>query len=326
MHPREVKYDFHSPLARWMVMFLEEKRSLGCRYESGRAIMARLDRHLCAVGLDAPHLPREVIEPWTAAAPHERPASQASRATIARQFAWFLTRHDILAWYCRNPHVRRTDQYVPFIFSHEQVRALISAADHIRPDGHAPLRHKVMPEVFRLLYSTGVRLSEALMLHVGDVDFDRGAITVFDSKFHRTRLVPLGAKMLRRLKMYAAALGKRKPDAAFFPAPDGGSYATRTVYWLFRELLRKARISHGGRGSGPRVHDLRHTFAVHRLAAWYRQGVDVGAKLPYLAAYMGHKHVTGTARYLRLTPEIFPDVVVLLERYVGNAVPRLVPP
>ena len=326
MHAHEVTYDFHSPLARWMVMFLEEKRSLGCHYVSERAVMARLDRHLCAVGLDAAHLPREMIEPWTAAAPHERPASQAKRATIARQFARFLTRHDILAWYCRNPHARRTDQYVPFIFTHEQVRAVISAADHLRPDGHAPLRHVVMPEIFRLLYSTGVRVSEALALHVADVDFDRGAITVFDSKFHRTRLVPLGAEMLARLKRFATALGTRKPDAAFFPAPDGLVYSRYAVYTIFRGLLRKAGISHGGRGSGPRIHDLRHTFAVHRLAAWYRQGVDIGAKLPYLAAYMGHKHVTGTARYLRLTPEIFPDVVVLLERFVGNAVPRLVTP
>ena len=81
-------------------------------------------------------------------------------------------------------------------------------------------------------------------------------------------------------------------------------------------------IPHGGRGRGPRLHDLRHTFAVHRLEEWVREGVDLDAKLPVLAAYMGHRSLTGTQRYLRITPEVFPDIVANLDKVVGHAIPK----
>ncbi len=95
-----------------------------------------------------------------------------------------------------------------------------------------------------------------------------------------------------------------------------------SIYHQFRRLLREIGIPHGGKGQGPRLHDLRHTFAVHRLEQWYRQGENLGAKLPLLSTYMGHRSLVGTQRYLRLTPAIFPDIQRRLDKQFGQVVPQ----
>ncbi len=182
-----------------------------------------------------------------------------------------------------------------------------------------------MPEVFRLLYGSGMRVNEVLHLRVADVDLDRGILTVRDAKTRKDRLAPVGNVMAERLRIYAGTFGHRAPDAMFFPAPDGGPYSASAVYTIYRTLLRVCGIPHGGRGRGPRMHDLRHTFAVHCLERWYRAGADLASKLTYLSAYMGHKSLVGTQRYLRLTPEIFPDIVVLMEHFSGSAMPKRTP-
>lgn len=95
-----------------------------------------------------------------------------------------------------------------------------------------------------------------------------------------------------------------------------------TVYWLYRELLLRCGIPHAGRGKGPRVHDLRHTMAVHSLLRWYREGADLDAKLPVLATYLGHQSLAGTQRYLHLTAELFPQITVRANAAFGNVIPR----
>lgn len=127
--------------------------------------------------------------------------------------------------------------------------------------------------------------------------------------------------MRERLSAYAATFGNRAPGDIFFPAPDGGPYSNDAAYVAFRQILRAAGISHGGRGQGPRPHDLRHTFAVHCLIRWYREGLDLDTQLPVLATYMGHRSIKGTQRYLRLTADLFPDVAARLETTFGRVIP-----
>jgi len=114
----------------------------------------------------------------------------------------------------------------------------------------------------------------------------------------------------------------RPPDAFFFPSSHGGPLSLATVYWLYRELLLRCGIAHAGRGKGPRVHDLRHTMAVHSLLRWYRQGANLDAKLPVLATYLGHQSLVGTQRYLHLTAELFPEVTVRANAAFGDVIPR----
>jgi integrase len=213
-------------------------------------------------------------------------------------------------------------EFTPRILTHTEADKLLQAVDQITPNARSPLRHLIMPEVFRLLYGCGFRLSEVLHLRIADVDLNQGVLTVRQGKFAKDRLVPPALPLVVRLQMYAADFGVRPPDAFFFPSQHGGPWAIQTVYSLFRQLLLQCGIPHAGRGKGPRVHDLRHTFAVHTLLRWYREGADIDAKLPVLATYLGHQSLAGTQRYLHLTAELFPEIAVRVNAAFGDVIPR----
>ena len=319
---------FTSILAERMTDFLAEKQAQGYSYHRQGLSLQRLDRQLCALGLSDEHLPRDVVEQWTAAQPPEKPANQRHRVNVIRQFALYLRRCGIDAYVPpkANGPVGRAG-YVPYIFSHEEISHLLESVDGLQPEGHSPERYIVMPEIFRLLYGCGLRVSEALQLRVHDVDLERGVLTIRDAKFGKDRLVPIVDSMRARLLAYSARLlVQAEPDDYFFPAPDKTAYHRSTVYGVFRNLLWSCGISHGGRGKGPRLHDIRHSFAVHCLERWYREEADLNAKLPYLSAYMGHRGPAGTERYLRLTARVFPDIVQRMEAFAGNAMPRRLEP
>lgn len=321
MHEQKIKVEFHSPLAELMARFLREKQTCGYLYGRESYELIRLDRFLCRTGLKIARLPRDLVNEWTAKHAHEKPGTQKLRVIRIRQFALFLGQQGIEAYV---PEAARTPvnriEFTPHIFRREEIEKILQAVDRMPPDTRAPMRHLIMPEIFRLLYCCGMRVSEVLQLKVEDVDLGAGVLTVREGKFNKDRLVPMASSTTMRLRRYASVLANA--SGVFFPAPDGGPYNKVTVYHIFRQLLLACHIPHGGRGRGPRLHDLRHSHAVHKLESWYRQGADLGAKLPLLSTYLGHKSLVGTQRYLHLTPEIFPDITSRLDQFAGHVIPR----
>lgn len=316
----------NSPLAPLMAQFIQEKRACGYKYHQPAVFLNRLDAFLCSLGLDRCELPRSHYQQWLAKQPHESATNQQMRISIVRQFALYMCRlgyiADVPDKLCgvKSGH---SVTFSPRILSHAEMERLLAKVDQIRPDAKAsPWRHLVMPEVFRLLYGCGLRVNEVLQLRVADVDLVRGILTVRAAKFGKDRLVPPALPLVQRLRQYAAELGSRKDDAYFFPSRHEGNWTTQGVYDLFRKLLHRCGISHGGRGRGPRIHDLRHTFAVHTLLRWYREGADLQAKLPVLATYLGHVSVEGTQQYLHLTAEMFPEVIVRVNNAFGDVIPN----
>lgn len=198
---------------------------------------------------------------------------------------------------------------------------MLTAIDKIHVDARAPQRHLVMPALFRVLYACGLRVGEALRLRISEVDLEEGVLTIRQGKFRKDRLVPMSPSLHAYLRRYDGQMGHRAADARFFPAPHGGVYSLHAPYMAFRWMLRIAKIPHGGRGRGPRIHDLRHTFAVRRLEAWYREGADLNAKLPVLSTYLGHESMSGTQRYLQLTAELYPDLAKRIEPSFGSFTP-----
>lgn len=181
-----------------------------------------------------------------------------------------------------------------------------------------------MPVFFRLLYCTGMRLSEARLLKVGDVDLDDGIITVTNAKFDKHRQLPVSPEMLTRLLGYHRTVHTfSKKEDWFFPGNGGIPMTVVNVDRNFRKFLWQARISHGGRGKGPRVHDFRHTQAVHCLRRWVLDGKDLRAYLPILQAYLGHVSFADTAYYLHLTADLFPDITEKVEAVFGFIVPEV---
>jgi integrase/recombinase XerD len=318
---------FQSILAPFMEKFLQEKHACGYRYHEPTRILRRLDHFVVQGGLTTDELPRFIAQKWLAKRTHESPRTHQQRIMVVRQFSRFLCRLGYSAYVPDSTLApREQSSFAPRILTHEEIRKLLQAVDSLAPTARSPLRHLIMPEVFRLLYGCGFRLGEVLNLRVRDADLNQGIVTVHQGKFRKDRLVPLALSLVHRLRKYAARFENRPLDAIFFPAPDGGPFSLRTVYGLFRKLLLKCGIPHAGRGKGPRIHDLRHTFAVHTLLRWYRDGAHLETKLPLLATYLGHQNLSGTQRYLHLTAELFPEITARVDAAFGEIIPGRIEP
>ncbi len=170
-----------------------------------------------------------------------------------------------------------------------------------------------------LLYGAALRIIEALHLTLTDVDLDARLLTIRESKFYKTRLVPMRPDPTGVLRSYVDQRAKEyspKPEAALFMTRNGIPLACSTAENIFRRLrVRAGVLRYDGSRYQPRLHDLRHAAAVHRLVSWYREGADVQRLLPQLATYLGHGHSAGTQRYLPMTPELLHEASTRFERY-----------
>lgn len=318
-------HGFQSVLSACMEKFLQEKHACGYAYRDMTRILWHLDNFLMQEGLTTYELPGCIARKWLAKKGHESAETQRQRIVLVRQFSRFLLRLGYSAYVPDSTFAaRRPSTFVPRMLTDDELRRFFRAVGALQPTARSPLRHLVMPEVFRLLYGCGFRVSEVLKLRVRDVDLNQGIITVHQAKGHKDRLVPPALPLVNRLRKYAARFENRPPDVVFFPGPTGGPYSLRAVYVLFRQLLLRCGIPHGGRGKGPRIHDARHWFACHALRRWYREGADLDAKLPLLATYLGHQSLSGTQYYLHLTAELFPEIAARTDAGFGDVIPRRV--
>ena len=321
-------FRYESPLGPLMERLVREKRATGYKYDTPAWVLKDLDHFLCGTAIQPNELPKALVAQWLAQYPHEQASTHQRRIILVRQLARLMIRLGFSAYEPpKGIGPRRSYVFSPRILTHAEVCQLILAVDNLPPSPKSPLRHIILPEVFRLLYGCGFRLSEVLNLKVRDVDLQQGVITVRQGKFGKDRLVPPSMEMVERLRIYAEAMEKRtmaswEPDAYFFPSARQAAWGCSTIYHLYRKALLQCGIPHGGRGKGPRVHDLRHTFAVHRLLQWYEEGVDLNTKLPFLVAYLGHKDFTGTQKYLHLTAELFPNLTARMNQQFGGVIPQ----
>lgn len=215
-----------------------------------------------------------------------------------------------------SPRIQSTFQR--YIYTHDDVVRLLDAAS--RPVHPAAL---IQPHTLRLmllvLYATGLRAGEVLRLRCCDVDLRDRLLTIWDSKFFKSRLVPIGTALCRALAQYHTDRTRlRLADgdrSVFFATRRGRAISLGRLEHAFTRLLRKTQAGHGYSGHRPRPHDLRATFAVHRLIAWYREGADVQARLPLLSTYLGHVNVSATSVYLTMTAELLVEASVRFERY-----------
>jgi integrase len=303
--------------------FLQEKHTCGYDYHEPTRILRHLDNFLVQEGLTTYELPSSIVRKWLAKKTHESARTHRQRITVTRQFSRFLLRLGYPAYVPDSTlAVRNPSTFVPRMLTDEELRKFFQAVDSLEPTARSPLRHLIMPEVFRLLFGCGFRVREVLKLRVRDVDLQQGIITVRQGKFRKDRLVPPALSLVNRLRKYAAHFENHPPDAIFFPGPGGRPYSLRTIYGLFRQLLLQCGIPHAGRGKGPRIHDARHLFAVRALRRWYRDGEDLDAKLPLLATYLGHQHLSGTQYYLHFTAELFPEITARADAAFGDVIPR----
>ena len=311
-------------LAGAITALAAEKRAVGYKYDAEERILTRFEA-FCREGfpgLDT--VTKASAEAWVTAARERgvRPATLQGLAAPVRELARWLGRRGTAAYVLPARTLPRPARYVPHIYTARELADLFAQTDRCRCCAEVPFRHLVMPVLFRTIYACGLRASEARLLRPGDVDTVTGVLQIRDAKGGKDRQVPVSGPLRDRLAGYQAHMAGQPGWDWFFPGATAGRPMTLVnVYHNFRRFLWQARISHGGRGHGPRVHDLRHTFAVNNLRAWFTAGEDVSALLPVLQAYMGHSSIGDTAYYLRLTAESYPQIAARVRHLAGDIVP-----
>jgi len=219
---------------------------------------------------------------------------------------------------------KRPQPLVPYIYSIKELRALFEACFT-----YQKIRGQIEPSMARtillLLYGAGLRIREAALLTLADVDLTQSLITIRETKFRKTRLVPVGPQLTQVLLHYIQHCQReghsQSTKAPFFINRNGKGISLSTIENNFQQIRKRAGIcrTDGGRYQ-PRLHDLRHTFAVHRLTTWYKEGADVQKWLPVLSVYLGHTKLAATSIYLTMTPTLLEEAGKRFEHYAFKEV------
>lgn len=315
--------DYLSTFAPYIIGLIEQKRALGYKYNCESGILRRFDQFCKKHHPVATHLTHTIIMDWAKPRINENPSTLQNRLTPVRELAKYMARLGLESYIMPKGLMPRVPRYMPHIYSNDELKRIFAQTDNCHYCSAVPYRHLVMPIFFRLLYVTGMRLSEARLLKVGDVDLDNGVIIVHHAKGGKHRQLPVSQEIHERLIKYCADVHMfSKSEDWFFPGFAGKPMTLSNVNSNFRKFLWQARISHGGRSKGPRVHDLRHTFSVHCLRRWVLEGKNINAYLPVLQAYLGHVQLSDTAYYLHLTADLFPNITEKVESVFGFVIPE----
>ena len=299
---------FKSTLGPAMQDLLALRLSLGYADRTLTRLFEFLDRYASERRHTEAWLTREIAESWAASKAPVKPTTIARRYAALRVLGRFLAAQ-YPQTYVPGPGPGLISMFRPHIYTPGEIQALLDHASQLAPA--ASLIPRAFVTLIGLLYCTGLRISEALALRLADVDLSEGLLVIRSAKFHKSRAVPLHADVKQALVAYADArrqYGHRtEPDAPLFVVRGRRQCSYSWVAATFRAILRQAGLRGAPGERGPRLHDLRHTFAVHRLLAWYRDGGDVQARLPLLTTYLGHVTLASTQVYLNITAELLQE-------------------
>jgi len=320
-------FEFSSVFAPYINDYIDLRESLGAKFRAQSGVLRQFDRYCVKQKCNTAFLGERLANGWISLSRGEMDSSRSHRISVLKCFAdYFRSVGGEAPWVPHPGYTQRENHYLPYIFTEDEIKRIFEVADNLpKPRGNS-MFHFVFPAVLKILYCCGLRVSEALNLLSKDVNLETGFIHVEHSKFENCRHLPISESLKTTLRAYACANGKLigvNASDFFFPNALGEKYSQRTVYDKFRTVLWQAGIPHRGRGKGPRVHDLRHTFAVRSLHKNLQAGKDMYVSLPVLASYLGHTKVTTTEKYLRLTAELFPEFLETADCVCAPIIPEV---
>jgi len=293
-----------SSLRRAVQQYLTMRRSLGFKLRD----MGRNLQHFVSFmeQQSTSLITTDLALRWARQPQNVQPAQWAARLSFVRSFARYWSATDPrteIPPLALLPH--RYKRSTPYIYSNDEIQHLLKAARNLAPP--TGLRPWTYHCLFGLMAVTGLRISEAIGLDRQDVDLEQGLLTVRLTKFSKSRLVPLRPSAANRLKSYVRRRDDLYPQpltSRFFLSNRGTPLTDWMACQTFVKLSRQIGLRKTSDRFGPRLHDLRHRFAVTTLLDWYRTGMDVEQRLPVLSTYLGHAHVTDTYWYLSATPQL----------------------
>ena len=302
--------------------YLLRQRALGRKYDGEERMLRSLSRFLYERHTE--DLDQAGFDAWCQSFDRLSANVRRHRQRVVRNFCQYRRRTESL---CFVPDMSRfprpTPSVAPVIFGAAEVTRMLTAAKDLMPSPLSPLRPSVMRLATVLLYTAGLRRGELVRLTLGDVDSTQGVLRIIDSKFHKSRFVPLSPGAAHEVRRFL----KERLTPPFQMAPDSPllcnlyqgfrGYTGKGVGEGIRVLFQTANVRSSD-GRTPRVHDFRHSFAVQALLRWYREGADVQSNLPKLALYMGHVSIVSTAYYLKWIPDVIEVASQRFESHFGH--------
>lgn len=319
-------YEWKSDLAGAIQNYISLKHQSGMKFEAQERYLRHFDTFYSSNGFDGVTLTKEMVNDFIYDK-NERPGSHRNKELIMRDFAIYLADRGHHAYVVSVKTNLPRCKFIPHILSDDEIRRFFTAIDNYPqsyPQARFSYRSSVDPVLFRFLYSTGVRISEALNLVLNDVNMDSGIVTIRAAKNMKDRLIPMADNLSKRIVAFVTGFHRFSDGRMFlFPGYHNGKMGQMdksTAYTHFRDYLLMADIPHTA--VGPRIHSFRHGFAVKCLKNWVLAGNDLTVMLPYLSAYMGHSDFRATQYYLRLTSDLYPEIVRRAEAEFGYVIPE----
>ncbi len=309
-------FAYKSVLATYIKGFINMKEASGCNFLRGKWILFEIDRFFQENNILEPVITRELVGRWRKTRVNDSQSTLYIKYSIISQLARYMTRQGRECFIPRLPGFSSSKwNFTPYIFTHKQIDQLFCRSNLLRMyDRHMSNTMFSVPAVLRLIYSTGLRVSEALSIRNADIKLDQRYILIRKTKNGSERIVPINDELCNVLQQYAYYRDKipvrhaSSPSSFFFIKSDGSYCAAQSIYTWFRRLLAECSIPYVGNHHGPRVHDLRHTFAVHAFVQMAHSGMDLYTSLPIISACLGHKSLYATEQYIRLTSEMYPEL------------------
>lgn len=313
-----------SPLADPISHFIEHKRVLGRRYETETYALRLFDRYLVErdVGCIDDVTP-ELVDAFLVSRPRHRSRSFNHLVGVLRRlFIWLVARDFIARSPVRAPQRKPASAQLPsrspFIFAPGHARRLLQLAKRLPDAPGTDFRGPTFHAIFAVLFGLGLRVSEVCHLRVRDLDRERRLLVIRNTKFGKSRLVPFGPRLGRVLHRYLMLRGRGgslTEDGPLFCVQVGRPLCRQQIGKVFRKLRSELRLPLPAGASPPRVHDLRHSFAVGTLLRWYRTGVDPARRLLHLSTFLGHVQPESTAVYLTITADLLAEAGYRFEAF-----------
>lgn len=305
--------------------FVAYKRSIGYGYPRQTIDLIRhFSRVLAKFPEEDKVLTMELVDAFCGPREGEAASTRNKRFSMSRQFALFLRTKGIQCYVPPERCQKASTAFVPYIISEDQMAAIIKCADSQPFLPHASTTKAVYSMLLRMLWCCGLRLSEALQLRLEDVDIEMGVFTVRKAKYNQIRLIPVSETLLSYVRAYWDEMGfpHKESDAFFFPKHRGESYNRQAVSVYIKRIMLRAGITKDGI-KAPRVHDIRHSFAVWTLKMMAAKNIDIYCTLPMLSIFMGHSDIISTEYYLRLTNHAYPDIAALMDTAYEGVFPEV---
>lgn len=317
--------NYYGVYSSQLTNYITEKRNLGYKYIEEERLSFEFD--LLSTSFDCSRgLPLELLEKFIEPKPNWQATTQKRHISFIQNFARYLNNHDYDVILPKLVSLKNSNKisYKPYIFTHEEIYKILNAVDNIHPSSRNT--HIFYPVIFRMLYCTGMRISEALNLRMQDVDIKNMTIHIINPKNKQDRLIPISKSLTKYCIWYISKIHPvyRDDDFFFLNNSKHKQYYRNNVQTYFTTVLEKLNFPLGGyKRTGPHLHCLRHTFCVHSLQKMLSKGIPQGVALQYLSAYMGHQSISATSRYLQLTAEAFPDLIDKMELEFSDIFPSL---